>query len=154
MPRARFHPGNLPPWEGAPFKGLRVGDRVRFLQYAGLGRDGPEYTPATGTVQLVNVDSAVVTLPGDRRGARPAQVTEKNFLAVVGVKRNPGGAADRDTLEEIVDRLSLSHVLGLLGDICELKAEHIQANWQDAATARVWERAGSKVARLVNQVDV
>ena len=34
----------------APFKGITKGSRVTFRQYAGLGRNGPEYRNATRKV--------------------------------------------------------------------------------------------------------
>lgn len=72
-----FRPGDLPAWEGKPFRGLRVGNRVRYLAYAGRGLNGPEYREATGTVRIVNVDSVVVT---SKRNGMPTVVNAANIL--------------------------------------------------------------------------
>jgi len=89
--------GDLPPWEGEPWRGFRVGQRIKFWNYAGRGMRGPEYKEVTGTVRIVNTDSVVVTLPGDRYGARPVVVNESNINYPGGgetirqtVTRNPG----------------------------------------------------------------
>jgi hypothetical protein len=81
--------GDLPPWEGKPWRGLRVGQRIKFWNYAGRGMRGPEYKEVTGTVKIVNVDSVVVTLPGDKYGSRPVVVDESN-INYPATARNPG----------------------------------------------------------------
>jgi hypothetical protein len=58
------------------------------------------------------------------------------------------------TLEDAVDSTSLAEVLGMLADICLGKAEHLESNWQDRASARVWERAAKVLNDAVNKVDV
>jgi hypothetical protein len=41
-------------WMGeASFKDIKAGDRVTYLQYAGLGRNGPEYKRATAKVNAL-----------------------------------------------------------------------------------------------------
>ena len=47
-----------------------------------------------------------------------------------------------EDLEALVDRHGLLHVLTGLELVCEEKAEHIRANWQDRKTAAFWDRAG------------
>ena len=49
--------------------------------------------------------------------------------------------AEIETLESLIDGANLGAVLMALSEICGEKAEHIRANWQDAATARVWDEA-------------
>lgn len=49
---------------------------------------------------------------------------------------------DSRTLESLIDKHNLDEVVQALADICFAKAEHLQANWQDAATAKTWNRAG------------
>jgi hypothetical protein len=45
-------------------------------------------------------------------------------------------------LEGIVDRADLRNVLFALEHICLAKAEHLEENWQDARSAKVWWRQG------------
>ena len=52
----------------------------------------------------------------------------------------------KDNLEKLVDHTSIGAVLEALSEICYLKAHHVEDNWQDAALARIWERAGNKLA--------
>ena len=48
-----------------------------------------------------------------------------------------------EVLEQLVDQHGLLHVVTGLELVCAEKAEHIRANWQDAQTARVWDRAAA-----------
>lgn len=41
-------------------------------------------------------------------------------------------------LEAMVDAVGLRNVLYALSHICSAKADHVETNWQDASTARVW----------------
>jgi pyruvoyl-dependent arginine decarboxylase (PvlArgDC) len=50
-----------------------------------------------------------------------------------------------EKLETMMDHRSLNSVLDVLATICREKAEHIRANWQDAATARPWDRAARRI---------
>lgn len=66
--------------------------------------------------------------------------------------------SERDTLEAMIDRTSLTAVLEGLFDVCGDKAEHIRANWQDEQTAKVWDIAQdimssvlAHVARLIGE---
>jgi hypothetical protein len=43
-------------------------------------------------------------------------------------------------LEGIVDRAGLRNVLFALEHICFAKAEHLEENWQDPRSAKVWSR--------------
>ena len=45
-------------------------------------------------------------------------------------------------LEGIVDRAGLRNVLFALEHICHAKAQHLEANWQDPTSAKVWWRNG------------
>jgi hypothetical protein len=56
---------------------------------------------------------------------------------------------EKDTkaiLEELVDSTSVSDVLQMLSEIYFEKSEHIRDNWQDEPLARIWERAGNRIA--------
>jgi hypothetical protein len=54
---------------------------------------------------------------------------------------------NKDILESIIDKTSLLHVLELISDICQEKADHIRCNWQDEKTAAPWAEAGRRLAR-------
>jgi len=60
-----------------------------------------------------------------------------------------------ETLEAMVDRHGLLHVLAGLELICGEKADHIRANWQDKTTARAWDAAAKAcgaAARKAEQI--
>ena len=48
----------------------------------------------------------------------------------------------RDQLEEILDHCALDTLIYMLSEVCALKAEHLESNWQDAKSAKLWSRAG------------
>jgi hypothetical protein len=58
---------------------------------------------------------------------------------------------DKETLEGMVDGMSLKGVLLLLQEIACEKAEHLQdiKDWQ---LAREWERTGWKIGRWIGQL--
>lgn len=49
-------------------------------------------------------------------------------------------------LAAMVDRYGLSAVLNELANICNGKADHIATNWQDAPSAKFWERDARVIA--------
>lgn len=55
------------------------------------------------------------------------------------------GSPDFVTLEQLVDRHGLQHVLDTLGAICEGKAEHLRTNWQAVSAGDNWTRAARAV---------
>ena len=59
-----------------------------------------------------------------------------------------------DKLEAMVDANSLSAVLEALATVCDEKANHIRENWQDGITARPWENAGARLAKLASQFGI
>ncbi len=60
--------------------------------------------------------------------------------------------AERDTLEAMIDRTSLTSVLEGMFDVCGDKAEHIRANWQDEQTAEVWDVAQDIMSSILAHV--
>jgi hypothetical protein len=54
-----------------------------------------------------------------------------------------------DKLEALVDVHGLDGVLVLLAEVCDLKAEHLRANWQDETSASVWDNYAHRIARLI-----
>ncbi len=54
-------------------------------------------------------------------------------------------------LEDIVDKYSLSEVLGMLADICDGKGEHLESNWQDRVSAKFWYKASKVCAAAADK---
>jgi hypothetical protein len=50
-------------------------------------------------------------------------------------------------LEEQVDRVGLTQVLGCLSNMCEEKAQHVEEMWQDKRLAGAW----SKMAEILDR---
>jgi hypothetical protein len=77
------HDQNLADLFGPTFMGLAAGDLVEYRQYAGLGRNGPEYRPARGRVarSLTFADHVVLNIGG--KHGTPAVVNAENFIRVV-----------------------------------------------------------------------
>jgi hypothetical protein len=57
-------------------------------------------------------------------------------------------------LEALIDADDLRSVVETIADICGEKAEHIRSNWQDAATASVWDRAARRILRVTDNANV
>ena len=58
-----------------------------------------------------------------------------------------------DTLEQMIDKHGLLHVLTALDLICTEKVEHIKVNWQDPVTAKPWERASNALYTASKSVE-
>jgi hypothetical protein len=61
---------------------------------------------------------------------------------------------NKDTLESIIDGATLADVLNAISEICYEKADHIRTNWQDANTAKVWDKSGHYVQCLAAKLEV
>ena len=57
-----------------------------------------------------------------------------------------------ETLEAMIDKHSLLHVLTGLQLVCDEKAEHLRSNWQDTISAKVWEQDSNKITKILNQI--
>ncbi|BCL39528.1 hypothetical protein [Nostoc sp. MS1] len=55
-----------------------------------------------------------------------------------------------DSLELLVDQLTLSAVLEMLERISHKKAENLRTHWQDENTAKLWDKA----ARQIEQINI
>lgn len=56
------------------------------------------------------------------------------------------------SLEEMIDKTHIRYVLELLEEICNEKAMHIEANWQDDATN--WYKAAELIGRTAQQPEI
>lgn len=51
-------------------------------------------------------------------------------------------------LEEAIDKWGLAATLGIMVDIAEGKARHVEENWQDKGLARLWRRVAQRLDKL------
>ncbi len=51
-------------------------------------------------------------------------------------------------IEELVDQLTLGAILEMLERICHTKAENLRNNWDDEATAKLWEKAAKQIENI------
>lgn len=57
-----------------------------------------------------------------------------------------------DILEPIVDKYGLLNVMVALQCMCEEKAEHLRANWQDETLAQQWDTASRHFERSLRGI--
>jgi hypothetical protein len=60
--------------------------------------------------------------------------------------------AELHSIEALVDKHGLAHMLDALGVIAQDKAAHIVENWQDRPTASLWSRAAARILAIVDPV--
>ena len=53
-----------------------------------------------------------------------------------------------EEIEDFIDQKGLGAVVGILVEICYLKAEHVRTNWQDEFLSRQWEKQGKEIDNL------
>jgi hypothetical protein len=58
-----------------------------------------------------------------------------------------------DSLEDLVDRSSLSDVLEALEGMCDEKADHVATNWQDRPLSKQWAKAARAIGRASQSVE-
>jgi hypothetical protein len=68
--------------------------------------------------------------------------------------KTEGDKAEARTLESMVDAVGLRRVLLVLVEICDAKAEHVAANWQDGSLAKAWKMAAIRVELAANSAAV
>jgi hypothetical protein len=59
-----------------------------------------------------------------------------------------------ETLEQVVDAVTLRATLRMLVDVCHGKAEHLNTNWQDPKMASVWEDAAKALDKAAERCSV
>lgn len=57
-------------------------------------------------------------------------------------------------LEKILDQLTLSGLLTILSEICSLKEQHVEGNWQDHELGKKWRKAELALDKLAINVGV
>lgn len=84
------------------------------------------------------------TTPQSRSGISVAPATPNLFGQESGWKMSDFKTGSLDeTLEALIDKHGLLQIVTGLDLICAEKAEHLRVNWQDKASARVWDRAAN-----------
>jgi len=58
-----------------------------------------------------------------------------------------------DALETIVDHSSICEVVENLAHICYEKAEHLEMNWQDHETAKLWSKYGKILCKTAEKLE-
>jgi hypothetical protein len=58
-----------------------------------------------------------------------------------------------ETLETLIDKHGLLHVVTGLQAVCDEKAAHVDEAWQDKPLARKWNRAANAVYTLARKID-
>jgi hypothetical protein len=53
------------------------------------------------------------------------------------------GSDAMNRLEAMIDKVGTANVAYAVARICALKASHLEENWQDRATAEVWDKCGN-----------
>lgn len=53
-----------------------------------------------------------------------------------------------EQLEQLIDKYSIADVLAVIGDICEVKAEHVLVNWQDEGIALKWQAIAEALSAI------
>lgn len=61
-----------------------------------------------------------------------------------GIKQATG----ETILEALIDRYTLAQVLEMLGNVCDTKADHVAANWNDDDLCNAWCQMRGKLYRL------
>jgi uncharacterized protein (DUF736 family) len=59
-------------------------------------------------------------------------------------------ASDQDTVEGLIDRLTLRGLLDLVAQVCHEKADHLRANWQDETAGHAWERVSETMEKALD----
>lgn len=52
-----------------------------------------------------------------------------------------------EKLEAMIDKTSVRFVLECMSEMCALKADHVETNWQDPVLARAWNAAGTRLEK-------
>ena len=58
----------------------------------------------------------------------------------------------KDEFEAMIDATTLQEVVEALAEIAFEKAAHLRENWQDERSAKVWEKAGERLNKLVPHI--
>jgi hypothetical protein len=57
-------------------------------------------------------------------------------------------------LEALIDKHGLRLVAESVVEVCWAKAEHLAVNWQDTASAKIWQRIAMKIGNRVHNANL
>lgn len=58
-----------------------------------------------------------------------------------------------DVIEAVIDASSLAAIVDALSAIAGAKAEHVAHNWQDASTAKAWDKASAILQTAATRIE-
>ena len=53
-----------------------------------------------------------------------------------------------ETIKNIIDRVGVNELIGMLEMVCHEKADHLRMNRRDPQSAKSWEKQGDAFARI------
>lgn len=56
-------------------------------------------------------------------------------------------------LEQMIDEKGLPAIVGMLLDICDQKASHVEENWQDKNLAKQWQKKSNILYTAKSKLD-
>lgn len=59
---------------------------------------------------------------------------------------------DMETIELMIDKYGLGEMTMALNVIAGDKADHLRANWQDKTSAKVWDRAATRLTAAARSI--
>jgi hypothetical protein len=62
------------------------------------------------------------------------------------------GSQAMQDLEHMLNRAGINGVLCALANICYLKADHLEGNWQDHIAAKVWIKRGRRLDDVATSI--
>lgn len=60
----------------------------------------------------------------------------------------------QDEIEQHIDRNSLSGIMDIIATICREKADHLQVNWGNRESAKVWAKAARQIEKAASGIDI
>ena len=71
------------------------------------------------------------------------QRSSQTYATVYGAADFADGA--KEAIEALIDKFDLARVLQWTAEVCYMKSQHVEENWQDQGLASEWTKAGHKV---------
>lgn len=59
----------------------------------------------------------------------------------------------QEAMEEYIDKHGVTALLDQLAEVFSGKADHLRTNWQDEATAKLWDRAWKKLDSFTKSME-
>ena len=78
-------------------------------------------------------------------------MTKKPYISGTFIEK---AKLDHETLEGMIDGMSLKGVLRLMQEIVYEKAEYLRDSWQDYQLASEWDQAGYRIGKLAEGLSI